>query len=163
MENFPWQLTDNGKFSMVSHWKKILLHIKDCSSCLGHAQGWPWKRSLARESTIDVFHTKFFHFLADKNHGDTIVRRTAMRLKKIAKISRFYPGFSILLLYLSQYDTAQAFHCHRKHDHSADILLRVRYIFQIVSKYFPDFTGSYQILPDYSRKFSKNFWKFPES
>ena len=51
MENFPWQLIDYGKFSLVSHLplKKILLHIKDCSSCCGHAQGWPWKRSLARK------------------------------------------------------------------------------------------------------------------
>ena len=35
--------------------EKILLHIKDCSSCRGNAQGWPWKRSLARKNVLACF------------------------------------------------------------------------------------------------------------
>ena len=46
-KNFPW--------SVFCQWKKILLHIKDCSSCRGNAQGWPWKRSLARKNVLACF------------------------------------------------------------------------------------------------------------
>ena len=55
MENFPW--------SVVCHWKKILLlYIKDCPSCCGHAQGWPWKMSLARKRTVNLFQNfTYFH------------------------------------------------------------------------------------------------------